>query len=267
MRRNFRKNIFSLLASGILTAQIFSPALVLAQGTRGSLPSVKSTADICSKLSEYESKIDQSTGARLKNLSSVRDDRDKKVIGAREKRTQRLAENRIRWDENRKEQYAKMQEFAKDSLQKQAVAAFVRAIDDAISIRRAAIDKALNDFNAGFQQTKAANDSVVNTAITAYRNAIKAAFDRAKTDCASGIDQKTIRQNLQSDLKATRENFQQDKQSIQKPSATLESLVAARKAAIQKAVSDFQAAVEKARSDFKAAIAKDTGGKATSTNE
>ena len=169
-----------------------------------------------------------------------------------------MAEKQAKWDENRVEQFVKLEEKAQTDAQKQAVATFEQAVKAAIAVRRAAVQNAINTFRQGMEVVRVSRQSTIDSIKSTFKNSVNIAYQKQQTDCTSNATQATIRSNLKNDLQAAKTKYQSDLQAIEKWKATMDQLLAARKAAIKKAIDDFKASMEKARNDFKTAVGQET---------
>lgn len=243
--RNFGK-IFKVLFEGAIITSLLIPVLLLAQGN--------AEKGICARLSTLSLKIDERFANFDARLEAKRTETANRIETRQNEFDARLTEKRAKWDANRDEHFAKLEEKAQTDVQKQALLAFRETVTAAISARRAAIDTANQNFREGVQDAIASRKSAVDTATTTFRNSLKAAFDKANSDCQAGVDPRTVRENLGTDLKAARDKFASDRQEIEKLKTPMETLINTRKEAIKKAIDDFKAAIEKAKTDFKAAF-------------
>lgn len=257
------KTIFNPIRYGALSAvislQLIAPLAVLAQTPpapnsrmmKDDAMKMEMMKNFCARITEHTTKFDQKMGEREATLKEKRDERATNWEARWKKHDEELAAHRAQWDANRAEQFAKKEARATTDAEKQAVMAFKTAMTTAISARRAAVDSAIKTFREGFQKVMAARKDAINAAVQSFKTAEKAAFDKAKADCAAGIAPKTIRDTLHASLKTARDKFAQDRRAIDKLQSSLDPLIAARKTAIQKAISDFKTAAEKARTDLK----------------
>jgi hypothetical protein len=92
---------------------------------------------------------------------------------------------------------------------------------------------------------------------------VKAAFDKAQTDCQNNVDPNTIRTNLRTALQAGRSQMQTGRQALPKVGGNIQPLIDARKQTVEKAMADFKAAMEQARTTLKKAFPTDAN---TDTN-
>jgi len=243
------KKIFIILLVG---AFLF-PAFILAQKeNQGGVE--QKIKNFCSQFSGFTSKIDQRILSIEDKLTAKRLEITNRFQERRENREIKLDEIRAKWDANREEHYVELEKRAQTEAQKQAVVDFKKAVNDAVTARRLAIDTAIEDFKTGTDQAMASRKDSIDKLKIDYQNAVKAAIAKAQTDCATGLVPATVRQTLTNDLKAAKDKFNSEKQAIDKLQATKDQLIATKKAAFEKAISDFKAAMEKAKSDFKAAF-------------
>lgn len=245
----------------LLAGIILFPSLVFAQnGNQGVEQKIK---NFCNQLSNLTSRVDQRASGLGEKLQLKRNEIQNKIQERRENRDVKLEQVREKWDANREEHFTKLEEKAQTEEQKQAVIDFKKAVKDAITARRLAIDTAIDDFKAGTDQAIAERKSAIDKLSDEYESAVKEAITKATTDCASGASAATIRQNLANDLKAARDKFNSEKQALDKLQVEKDQLIAEKKAAFDKAISDFKVAMEKARNDFKNSFS----GENTTTEE
>lgn len=167
----------------------------------------------------------------------------------------KLTKLREQWDSNRDDQFKKLEENATTDEQKKAVADFEAAVKDAISIRRAAVDGALSVWRSGVKDLISARKQAITSDASAFGDAVKAAFDKAESDCQSGVSPTTIRMTLKSSIQAARVKYHEDRQGAPKVGGVnIQTLITARRNAVSKAMIDFKAAMEKARSELKKAF-------------
>lgn len=250
------------MLSAVISLQLVAPLGILAQTPptpdsrmmKDDAMKMEMMKNFCTRITEHATKFDQKMGERETTLKEKRDERATQWEARWKKHDEERAAHRAQWDRNRAEQFAKMETRATTDAEKQAVATFKTTMTTAIAARRTAIDAAIKTFREGFQKTMTARKDAINAAVQSFKTAEKAAFDKAKADCSTGIAPKTIRDTLHASLKAARDKFAQDRRAIDKLQSSLDPLIAARKTAIQKAISDFKTAAEKARADLKKAL-------------
>lgn len=252
MKANYKKIFINGLGT-VMIISILAPLLISAQNDNAE----EKARGYCGRLSEISSKIDQRIANRDAKLEEKRA-RIADIIKTRQtKRDVKIAEKRAKWDANRAEHFAKLEEKAGNDEQKQAALDFKEAMSEAISIRRAAINQAIQDFRQGTKEAIASRKASADSAVLALRTSIKSAFEKAESDCDTGIEARTVRENLRADLKTAKEQFTIAKQGIDKLGVQKEILIDQKKEAINKAIDDFKTAVETAKADFKAASAQE----------
>jgi len=240
MKTNYKK-IFIVAA---LTTLVI-PLLGLAQVQKDKL---------CERLSEKGAKIIEKISGLDAKLDEKRAEGLSKIAERQANHDEKYAANRKKWDENRQEQFAKLEERAQTDSQKQAIAQFKLAMTAAINTRRSAVDTAIQAFRSGLQNAIISRKSAADAAVATLISSINSAIEKAKTDCASGVDPKVVRENLAAGIKAARDKFISDKQDIEKLSDSVHLLVTARRQAVEKAHNDFKAAAEQARTSLKAVL-------------
>ena len=246
MKMNFNKTVILLVVATILIV----PNLVSAQNSTSSL---QLGNIFCTKILPLSEKVIGRISDRITNLQSKRDEIENRLAEHWAQQNANLAQKRDQWDAYRNELFAKLEEKF-GSTNHDAVLAFEQAVDAAISARRAAIDSAISSFQQGMESAKSSRQAAIDAAKIAYKNSVIAAYEKAKSDCNSGVSSVTVRQNLYNDLIAAKDKYKTDYAAIEKLSTTIDQLIATRKAAIEKAIADFKAAMEKARADFKSVV-------------
>jgi hypothetical protein len=227
---------------------------------------------ITGNLADLENKLQARKEARLERF-------EKKVADAQRRRE----EWRKRVDANIEAQLKKMMGLAKTEAQKDAIIEYEKTLKNAIATRRLAIDQAQETFRIHLRELFSLRKDNLNGLLLGYRQARKAAFDKAQNQCAAGADMNQVRTDLKADLKQARETFQEQIRNREKTNANLKAYVDERNQAIRKAQDDFKLTMTQARADLKKALgeteieepedtdkdgtedAEETGG--TATNE
>ena len=249
MKTNY-KNLLAKFWTILILLTFIIPAFVLAQSQNKN----NSQSKICTAIVKFAERLDQRFVNQEAKLTARRLERVSKIANHQVEVDVKIDANREKWDDNREEQFGKLEEKAQTDAQKQAVAQFKSTMTAAISTRRAAVDVAIQTFRQGLQQAINDRKTATDTTVSTYKSTINLAIDKAKSDCASGVDTKTVRTNLIQSLKTAREQFNTARQNIEKLSESVETLVAARKQAVEKAHDDFKKAAEQARIQLKAAF-------------
>jgi len=227
---------------------VLAPLLIFAQAK---------SAKACEVITQIYSRIEQRLTQRETQLNEKIVEIGNKYAEKNQQRETILGQRREKWDENRQEQFAKLQEKAQTDSQKQAVIAFVKTITQAVKDRRAAFDKAISDFQKGLQAINKSRVGTLSKAVTDYKSSVKEAFDKADQSCESGIAIKTIRNNLREDLQGVRSQYQADIKKFQGNGAEIQKLVEAKKEAMNKAKDEFKVILDQALAILKAAMPGD----------
>lgn len=258
MKTNSKKLLFFLLC---VTAIFSVGASASAFGAIDTLLNAKKKAEgfkedaasrgICLRVDELSSKIEERMSQKEEQIEARIQNKLQEAEKNRGERDESLAEFRKNADEWREESYEKLEARAKTDEQKAAVEEFKKAIEAAVDVRRAAIDAAIDTFRGGVDEAWADHQSSIEGATNTYREAVRTAFEKAKSDCEEGVDAGTIRANLHTSLQAARGQLKEDKTGVTKLRDLMHDLIEAKRTAFEKAISDFKAAVEVAKKDLK----------------
>lgn len=251
------KKLSAFFGTGLLVVSVFSGS-VFAQ-----TPSPRAGAVVCNRLVDVIGKVDERIGQKEGTLATRRGDRLKDIANRRANRDKQLVDIRTKADLARAAQYKKLEEKVTTDAQKAAVKTFESTINAGIAIRWAAVDAAIKTYRDGVDSLLAVRKTQVDGAIATFKSSVDAAITRAKSDCASGVDGKTVKANLQASIKAARDKLKGDILAADKVKTQAEALTATRKTAIQKAMDDFKALAEKAKTDLKTAFGKNSSPTAT----
>lgn len=262
-----KKTIFTFLAAAVLFALLSQPAAAAlsAVSSVGSTTTARE-GDFCSRLSTYNSTMATRMAEKEAKLAEARAQRDADILARQAERETKLAESRAKWDINRAEKYNQLLGRTKTDEQKAAVAVFQGSVEQAVTVRRAAIDSAINNFRDGVKEVIDTRKVSIDVALATLKASIKAAEDKAAADCSAGVAPTTVRSNTVASVQAAREKFTADRQAAEKISEKVKQLNETRKLAFEKAMADFKAAVEQAKAVLKTAFAKPAVSSATSTD-
>jgi G:T-mismatch repair DNA endonuclease (very short patch repair protein) len=246
------KTVYKISTALVAVSFVFSPFFVFAQNAA---PRQQATgaafcsrlenlsSETLSKMAERETKIEAARSQRQSNLGSRRQERDINLDGLRDK-----------WEQNREEHYAKIEARLTTEDQKQALAVFKSAIEDAVTSRQTSVDRAISAFRSGIDAKISARKTAIDKAVSDFKTAVSAAYEKAEADCSGGADSRSVRQTLVASLKAAKEKYASDRREAEKIITSAEELTKVKNEAIRKAVADFKIAVEKARADLKMSL-------------
>lgn len=244
MKMNYKK-IFTIGLALLLLTIVLAPALILAEQ--------KGAKGFCNRISKISSDTGQKFGNSNTKLEQKRERIIERIEERREERDQRYEEKQARWDANRADHFAKLDEKAVTDEQKEVATDFQQAVVAAIRIRRDAVNAAIQEFRQGLEDAKLARKGSIDEAIITFRASSEAAIEKAKTDCEAGIiDPETIQETLRKELKAIKEEYITARQEAEKINTDMEVLITVKREAIEKAQYDFKQALEQAKDNFKA---------------
>ena len=209
--------------------------------------------NFCAKIAN--NKLDQQIATKVSRLQSDYQDRQTKITKKRAEQATNLSDKQAQWDASSAQRFAKLQAKAETDAEKAAVAKFIAAINAAVKIRRSAVAAAGDIFRVGVDRAILARRSALITVLDSYYKAVKAALDKAKTDCAAtGANDATVRTAFVANMKTAQTKLQTEKTNVDKLGETIQKLVDTKKAALAKAVADFKVAVEAARIELEKAF-------------
>lgn len=208
--------------------------------------------NFCERLTTLAGNLDQRIAEQQAKIATKRAEIAAKFNGHRQAQNTKLTQKRTEWNVNRQAHFAKLEEKAQNDVQKQAVVDFVAAVEAALVVRRAAVDKAITDFRQAVDQIRTARQTAVDTAINTFKEAKRVAFAKVEADCVAGVNPKTSRETLRTSLKAARDKFASDRQALEKRKDQMEPLLTARREAIKEAIAEFKTALDEAKTKLKA---------------
>lgn len=211
-------------------------------------------AGFCSKIENFFSKADENFIQKQIKLSQNRLEKINDLNQKYADRDQKKEQNRGGWDQKRDKNFQNLLSKAKTDAQKQAVEKFISAMNNAVTLRRQAVDAAISVFRQGIKQAIETRKLTVDQALKTFNDSKKIILEKAKTDCASGVDQKIVRQQTTESLKTAKQKLQDDIKAIEKTGETVSALAMEKKGALDKALEDFNSTVEAAKQELKAAF-------------
>ncbi|MDD5547633.1 MAG: hypothetical protein PHN74_01870 [Candidatus Pacebacteria bacterium] len=259
------KRLLVLTIGAVFSANVVLPTLAFADpsATTTSGDSVK--ASFCAKLTASEEKTNQKLAERAAVQEKKQQDRLAKFKEVREGVDNMRNIRRAWWDENRTSAFTKIEKRAKTDSEKAAAAAFKIAAEAAVAARKTSVDAAVSAYRTGVDQLVAERKTAIVAAISNFATSVKTVIDKAKADCASGADSKTVKKEMKASLKDVRNKLESDRKAIEKVGISAKDLSVIKKAAFTKAAEDFKAAIEKARATLMSAFGNKE--KATTTSQ
>ena len=258
MKMNYKK-IFTIRLALLFVIVILAPVLILAQQKGNSNGNGSNAAKgFCNRVSKISSDTGQRFGNSNAKLEQKRERIRERVEERRQERDQRYEQKREKWDDNRAEHFAKLDEKAGTNEQKRVALEFQEAVNAAIRARRDAVNAAIQQFRQGIEDAKIVRKGSTDEAITAFRASSEAAIENAQADCEEdGVDPKAVQQTLRNDIKAAKQEYISARQETEKIDIDMEALITAKREAIEEAQDVFKQALEDAKADFKADFPED----------
>lgn len=209
----------------------------------------------CATLDKRAVEVTAKVDDKQEKANIRQNDRANKKSADRAQRDVNIQIRRDGWDAHRAERIEKLNIKAKTDVQKAAVVQFNTAMTTAITARKAAVDAAIVTFRTGVDSVTGTRNTTVDTAIATLKAARLAALEKAKTDCAAGIDAKIAKTTFETSMKAALDAFKTTQAGVIKRNEVT-VLSQARRAAIDKALADFKAAADAAQATLKLAFPK-----------
>ncbi|MFA7319040.1 MAG: hypothetical protein WC022_00350 [Parcubacteria group bacterium] len=220
------------------------------------------TDNVCDRITQFVDNLNQKASGQENQIRTRQQER----LKAWEEKTKNADANlerlRANWDNNRSEQFAKLEEAAVSDNQKKAVNTFEITVKAAIAERRTAENAATKAFQSGVQNNVRTRQGQLDSLISNSSSARVTALAKVQADCTAGASAATVRTDFQNIMKNARTQMQLDKQNVTKVNTAVQDLIQTRHTAMQKAMGDFKATMEKARIALKAAFPDQASGTA-----
>lgn len=256
------------LISTLALSPLFSQAEGLREARTQSPASTSrdSNNNFCAKLAVLEASYLKRFDDHQSNLEDKVGTTSERVKQNREKSKERqdLVEKKI--DNNLVAFGQKFMEAASTTVQKEAVTKFQTTIRQAQEARRLAVDTAQKAFQAGVDASVATRKNGFELARTTFETTVKAAIEKARTDCANNVEVTGIRSAVQKAIKVARTKLTADIKAVDKVGASVKTLTETKNKAIKKAQADYKLIKDKALADFKALWSKTKKSETTATS-
>ncbi len=242
-----------LAATGVLaeSAATVSNRPQMIQDRKDARQEIK-TQNVCDRISAFAENLNQKVSGQENQVKTRQQERLTNWENKTSEADANLERLRADWENNRNEQFAKLESAAKTDAQTKAVSAFELTTKTAIATRESSVDAAITAFRTGVKNAITMRQGQSDSLISASASARAAVLAKVQADCAAGADVATVRADFQNGLKGARTQMQNDRQSVTKVGSMVQALVLTRRTAVEKARSDFKATMEKARLALKA---------------
>jgi len=198
MKMNINK-IVAAFTIGVFAVPLFASAQLNTNAT--------ANGQACARIENAKEATITRMQERLTTLENRRAQTKNAIQTRRTEHKSRLTELRNTWDENRDQIYQKLQERAQTESQTQAVANFQETIETAVTVRRTAIDQAIETYWAGVDSLYATRVESTDDITKTYQSAVQTAFANALEACGNDESAVQIRATLTSALRTARQNF------------------------------------------------------------
>lgn len=161
--------------------------------------------------------------------------------------TTTLSQKRTQWDIERATQYQKMTDLATTDSQKQAIDIFKNSIENAVVIRRASVDTAINTY---FQSTSTAlinQDIQLGATKKNFVTNVSSAINNAESDCKTGKNAEQIRSNFSDALTNARTQLELTRKDLNNLENNLNTARKTEVISINTAISSFNTSMSLAR--------------------
>jgi hypothetical protein len=256
-----QKVIFKISLAGI--SLVAAPLMVLAinqGGGSGNISDNKPLAGTnaqdryCERVTQLADQYDSRVSNKVETAQNRWNERYQKMTENRQEREATLKEDRAKRDANREQFYSKLGDKALTDDQKQALADFQLAIENAVKIRRSAVDASVDSFRSQVDSLVIARKTEREQAMNEFQTEMKAAFASAESACNSGTDVVTVRSDLKTNLQGAKTKLQSRVQSMERLGEQVSSLASQKKTEIQNAVTIFKASVKTAQDNLAKAL-------------
>ena len=255
-----RHSSFNALLGITLVASLVSPGLASAATVGAGLNvggsvsgTVRTTVNFCTALSAFSTTVNERLTAATNRLDARQQWIETTASDRKSEHAQALSDLRARQDQDRLAVYAKLSAKATTAPQKTAELQFQASMDAAMTVRRAAVDAAVDAYWTGVMNVLTARKAATVKAEQDLAAALKTSLASATSACASGMAPATVRLDFATSVKADLSAFATERMNIEKAGPQIKALVQTRNAAVLKATSDFKLSAEKADADLKAA--------------
>lgn len=220
-----------------------------------SIPAREATrAEICSRIDDIESKMQDSMSSRQQALEKRRSDQSKKMQSNFENKALQISELRSQWDKNRSSHYEKLGEKATTQEQKSALEDFKNTIESAVAKRRAAFDQATQDYRNSIDYTMNNKQNGIEEIVSTYKSQIIQAQQQLNTDCQQSKSELEIRQSFNSRLQQAKNSLTNDQVGVDQIALQINQAKQNRLNIIEAATQEFKSTLESAKASLKSVL-------------
>ncbi len=211
-------------------------------------------SEICSRIDDIESKVQDSMSSRQQALEKRRSDQAKKMQSNFENKALQISELRTQWDKNRSSHYEKLGEKATTQEQKSALEEFKNTIESAVAKRRAAFDQATQDYRNSIDYTMNNKQNGIEEIVNTYKSQLTQAQQQLSTDCRQSKSELEIRQSFNSRLQQAKNNLTNDQAGVDQIALQINQAKQNRLNIIEAATQEFKSTLESAKASLKSVL-------------
>lgn len=220
----------------------------------------KKISKMCERVEKTAARIQtQSQDREQKNLAKM-EQRRNQIQEKRTMQNKELQERRMKRDQQRSQFYSEMMDLAQDDDQAAAVDTFQKTVEDAVQVRRNAIDVATEEMQIGVDALVDERVAYIGNLYEKYQSDEGVILEQAGAYCgedATEDDLKNIAKSTNGDLKSAREAFKRGLQQQKGLNAHVQELAQVRKMAAQQAIDEFKRVIEQARMELRSSLGLD----------
>jgi len=263
----------SFLVIGAVVIQLMAPVVVSAAPASGSgstapagsgssgstLPEVDRgvgslRVDACGSIGMIGDRMLVRIDQQVSNLAERRTGRNGRLDERIASQETGLAQARTRQDRRRERRFELMVNRAGNEDVLTAVSTFEDEVEQALIVRRAAIDEAMDEYLADLDQVVMDRRTALDAEVTTFRGDVVDAFASIQTDCTSGDTLVSVRQNMNTVVRSAYQKFMTNWRGVRSLNGAVKELVDRRNAAFRAAWVEFKTSVETARDELKARL-------------
>lgn len=208
----------------------------------------------CSTFEQRFSSLEKRISNNEARVAKKHEEINSKIQTRLDERLSLVAQKRDERQERRQEHYIALMERAFTDEQKAAVAAFKASVEEAVVIRQAALDEAVEVFHSEIVTASQARQAAIDSAINTFRSAQEAAFLKVKNNCTDEVDRESLMREFKEDMKIAREEFMKSQEALNTKQEVLTQAREKRKESVDQAIENFKQAVQEAREELKQAL-------------
>lgn len=268
-QKNMRNNIKFVTLSAIALAMLtfMNDAQAVNQNMSDKIDEKKAAIEdkkvekICERIENVVGRLENRIGG---DGNQVRERVQSRIQEMEENRINMDAElesRRANRDQNREEFYNELTLKAGDDADKKlAVEKFKTTVEEAIKVRREAIDQARKNMNTGIDSAIDSRESSVEALRNEFKNNVEVAVSKAKNSCnddASSEELKNVLSQLKEDIKSYKESYKAKISENKKVQSEIQSLREIRKVAVSSAIDNFKATMKNAQEELRQTMGSD----------